>query len=65
MRKIYFKNNIKTYGFFKGLFLNFKLWFKTVFKPKQCTFTADEIRFMFDNPEAIKKFINKRKKIKC
>lgn len=29
-RKIYFKNNIKTFGFFKGLFLNLKLWFKRV-----------------------------------
>ena len=35
MRKIYFRNNIKTYGFFKGLFLNLKLWFKMAFKPKQ------------------------------
>lgn len=64
IRKIYFKNNIKTYGFFKCLFLNIKLWFKMVFDQKQCTFRADEIRFMLDNPEAIKKFINKRMKIK-
>ena len=34
-RKIYFKNNIKTFGFFKGLFLNLKLWFKRVCKRKQ------------------------------
>lgn len=64
IRKIYFKNNIKTYGFFKGLFLNLKLWLKMTCKPKQCTFTAEELRFIFDNPQSIKKFINKRRRIK-
>ena len=61
-RKIYFKNNIKTFSFFKGLFLNLKLWFKKVCKQKQSTFTAEELRFMFDNPQIIKKFIDKRKR---
>lgn len=56
------KNNIKTFGFFKRLFLNMKLCFKMAHKQKKSTFTAEELRFMFDNPEIIKKFIDKRKR---
>ena len=62
MRKIYFRNNIKTYGFFKGLFLNLKLWFKMAFKPKQCTFTADEIRFMLIIRKLLKNLLTKEGK---
>lgn len=61
-RKIYFKNNIKTFGFFKCLFFKLKLWFKSIYKQKQSTFTEEELRFMFDNPQVIKKFISKRKR---
>ena len=38
--------------------------FQNIFKTKDGVL-LELVRFMFDNPEAIKKFINKRKKIKC